>query len=115
MSFATEIVCARCEKRFGLSQLLNLCPCGSPLLVRYDLKRAKDAFGKASLKNRVASLWRYRELLPLQDDANLVTLGEGFTPLLEAKRLGGELGLRQLWIKDEAQNQIGRASCRERV
>ena len=107
MSFAREIVCARCEKRFGLSELLNLCHCGSPLLVRYDLKKAKTAFVKTSLEGRVASLWRYRELLPLQDDANLVTLGEGYTPLLHAKKLGAELGLRQLWIKDEAQNPTG--------
>ncbi|MDH3445952.1 MAG: threonine synthase, partial [Deltaproteobacteria bacterium] len=68
MSFAQEIFCARCEKRFGLSQLLNLCPCGSPLLVRYDLKNAKNTFVKSSLQGRVASLWRYRELLPLQND-----------------------------------------------
>ncbi|MBI2534058.1 MAG: threonine synthase [Deltaproteobacteria bacterium] len=107
MSFAREIVCARCEKRFGLSELLNLCPCGSPLLVRYDLNKAKTAFVKTSLEGRVASLWRYRELLPLQDDANLVTLGEGYTPLLHAKRLGAELGLQRLWIKDEAQNPTG--------
>jgi threonine synthase len=107
MSFAQEIVCPRCRDRFGLSQLLNLCPCGSPLLVRYDLKKAKTAFGKSSLEGRVASLWRYRELLPLQNDANLISLGEGYTPLLNAKKLGGELGLRQLWIKDEAQNPTG--------
>ena len=107
MSFAQEIVCARCHKRFGLSQLLNLCPCGSPLLVRYDLKKAKTAFAKASLVGRVASLWRYRELLPLQNDAHLISLGEGYTPLVEAKKLGGELGLRQLRIKDEAQNPTG--------
>jgi threonine synthase len=107
MSFAQEIVCPRCRDRFGLSQLLNLCPCGSPLLVRYDLKKAKTAFGKSSLEGRVASLWRYRELLPLQSDANLISLGEGYTPLLNAKKLGGELGLRQLWIKDEAQNPTG--------
>jgi len=107
MSFAQEIVCARCRKRFALSQLLNLCPCGSPLLVRYDLEKAKKAFGKSSLDGRVASLWRYRELLPLQDDANLVSLGEGYTPLLDAKKLGGELGVRRLWIKDEAQNPTG--------
>jgi len=107
MSFAREIVCARCDKRFGLSQLLNLCPCGSPLLVRYDLQKAKRVFVKSSLEGRVASLWRYRELLPLQNDAHRVSLGEGFTPLLEAKRLTGELGLRQLWIKDEAQNPTG--------
>ncbi len=105
MSFAQEIVCARCHKCFGLSELLNLCPCGSPLLVRYAIE--KTTFGKSSLQDRVASLWRYRELLPLQADANLVSLGEGYTPLLHAKKLGAELGLRQLWIKDEGQNPTG--------
>ena len=107
MSFAQEIVCPRCLKHFGLSELLNLCPCGSPLMVRYDLEKAKTAFGRSSLEGRVASLWRYRELLPLQNDANLISLGEGYTPILDAKTLGGELGLRQLWIKDEAQNPTG--------
>jgi threonine synthase len=86
---------------------LNLCPCGSPLIVRYDLAKAKTAFDPSSLSRRVSSLWRYRELLPLQDDANLVSLGEGFTPLLPAQNLGGELGLRRLWIKDEGQNPTG--------
>ena len=107
MSFAQQIVCARCQKRFALTELLNLCPCGSPLLVRYDLDKAKAAFVKSSLEGRVASLWRYRELLPLQNDANLVSLGEGYTPLLKAKKLASELGLRQLWIKDEGQNPTG--------
>jgi threonine synthase len=107
MSFAQEVICARCGKCFGLSELLNLCPCGSPLLVRYDLKNAKTAFVKSYLQGRVASLWRYRELLPLQNDAHLVSLGEGYTPLLDAKKLGAELGLRQLWIKEEAQNPTG--------
>ena len=107
MSFAYEIVCPRCDKRFGLSLLLNLCPCGSPLLVRYDLEKAKTAFSKSSLQGRVASLWRYRELLPLQNDVNLISLGEGYTPLLDARKLGAELALRRLWIKDEAQNPTG--------
>jgi threonine synthase len=107
MSFAREITCARCGKRFELSQLLNLCECGSPLLVRYDLAKAKSALSQYSLAGRCASLWRYRELLPLRDDANLISLGEGYTPLLNAKKLGGELGLRQLWIKDEGQNPTG--------
>ena len=107
MSFAQAIDCARCGAHFGLSELLNLCPCGSPLWVRYDLEKAKAVFAKSSLQPRAASLWRYRELLPLQDDANRISLGEGFTPLLHAKKLGGELGLKQLWIKDEAQNPTG--------
>src|SRR5919108_2248901 len=107
MNFAKEIACPRCQKRFELSQLLNLCNCGSPLWARYDLSAAKSSLAKSSLSGRVSSLWRYRELLPLQDDVNLVSLGEGFTPLLEAKSLARELGLRRVWIKDEAQNPTG--------
>ena len=107
MMFAQEIICPRCDHRFPLSRLLNLCTCGSPLLVRYDLKKASANFSISSLQGRVSSLWRYRELLPLRDDANLVSLGEGFTPLLQAKSLPGELGLKRLWIKDEAQNPTG--------
>ena len=107
MTFAKEIICPRCNQRYELSQVLNLCSCGSPLLVRYDLKQAATVLDKGSLEKRKATLWRYRELLPLQDDANLVSLGEGFTPLLQAKALGGEVGLKRLWIKDEAQNPTG--------
>jgi threonine synthase len=106
-TFAQEIVCPRCENRFPLSQLLNLCSCGSPLLVRYDLKAASAALAKSALRDRVPTLWRYREFLPLQDDANLISLGEGFTPLIEAKTLAHELGLERFWIKDEAQNPTG--------
>jgi threonine synthase len=107
MTFAKEIVCPRCDNRFALAQLLNLCACGSPLLVRYDLKAASAALVKSALRDRVPTLWRYRELLPLQEDANLISLGEGFTPLIEAKTLGRELGVRRLWIKDDAQNPTG--------
>src|SRR5438874_9408890 len=107
MTLAQEIICPRCDHRFPLSRLLNLCTCGSPLLVRYDLKKASANFSISSLQGRVSSLWRYRELLPLRDEANLISLGEGYTPLLDAKRLGAELGLQQLWIKDEAQNPTG--------
>jgi len=107
MTLAQEIICPRCDHRFPLSRLLNLCTCGSPLLVRYDLKKASANFSISSLQGRVSSLWRYRELLPLRDDANLVSLGEGFTPLLPAKSLAGKLGLKRLWIKDEAQNPTG--------
>jgi threonine synthase len=106
-SFAREIVCPRCAKRFALTELLNLCSCGSPLLVRYDLQIAKTALDKASFQGRTASLWRYRELLPLQNESNRVSLGEGYTPLLEAHKLAADLDLRRLWIKDEGQNPTG--------
>jgi threonine synthase len=107
MTFAREILCPRCPNRFPLSQLVNLCSCGSPLLVRYDLKTASAALAKSSLRDRAPTLWRYREILPLQDDANLISLGEGFTPLLEAKTLARQVGVQRLLIKDEAQNPTG--------
>jgi threonine synthase len=107
MTFAQKIVCPRCQNQFALSQLLNLCSCGSPLLVRYDLHSARARFTPSLVKGRAASLWRYREILPLQDDTHLVSLGEGFTPLLDAKRLAQEVGIRRVWIKDEAQNPTG--------
>lgn len=107
MSFAEKIVCPRCDKRYALSELLNLCRCGAPLLVHYDLVKAKPALTMADLASRVSSLWRYAELLPLQNDVNRISLGEGFTPLLPVNTLGAELGLRRLWIKDEAQNPTG--------
>jgi threonine synthase len=106
-TFAQEILCPRCHNRFSLSQLLNLCSCGSPLLVRYALKTASASLAKSSLRDRAPTLWRYRELLPLEDDANLVSLGEGFTPLLQAKTLARQVGVQRLWIKDEAQNPTG--------
>ncbi len=83
----------------------NLCTqCRKPLLVRYDLKRAAASLTKESLRDRGPDLWRYREVLPVERDENIVTLGEGFTPLVRASRLGAPLGLTALYIKDEGQN-----------
>ena len=81
-----------------------LCPsCGLPLLARYDLKAAR-AWKKESLAGREPNMWRYREMMPLLPGESPVTLGEGFTPLLHARRLGGTLGLDRLLIKDESLN-----------
>ena len=112
MSFALQVVCSRCGKRFELSQWLNLCPCGSPLLVRYDLERAKTAFDRASFARRSASLWRYRELLPLQDDGNLISLGEGYTPLLAANRLSGGARLAKALDQGRRANPTGSFKAR---
>jgi threonine synthase len=101
----THLECAACNLEHEARRLLNLChECGKPLLVRYDLERAQVTLTKESLVGRRADLWRYREVLPVADDANIVSLGEGWTPLLHAKRLGKKLGIRKLYIKDESQN-----------
>ena len=81
----------------------HLCTCGAPLLARYDLEAAR-AWRTESLAAREPTMWRYRELLPLFDGEEPLTLGEGWTPLFHARRLGRELGLERLYIKDESLN-----------
>ena len=101
----THLECAACGLEHEAQRLHNLCrECGKPLLVRYDLERAGRSLTKESLSTGRADMWRYREVLPVERDENMVTLGEGWTPLLRTERLGHELGLQQLYIKDESQN-----------
>jgi threonine synthase len=101
----THLECAACGARHEARRLHNLCTqCGKPLLVRYDLKRAAASLTKKSLRDRGPDLWRYREVLPVEHDEHIVTLGEGFTPLVHASRLGAQLGFDELYIKDEGQN-----------
>jgi threonine synthase len=104
MSFLSHLECSRCRKTHDAERVQNLCDCGGPLLVRYDLKAAASAVRPSDLAGRVSSLWRYRELLPVRDPKNIITLGEGMTPLFPLPRLGAELGLRDLWLKDEGLN-----------
>jgi threonine synthase len=80
-----------------------LCSCGAPLLARYDLERARG-WSRDSLAGRAPNMWRYRELLPIFDGEDPVTLGEGFTPLFHTRRLGAALGLDRLFVKDESLN-----------
>ena len=82
------------------------------LLARYDLEKARAALPREALSGRVASLWRYAELLPIRDPANQVTLGEGWTPLLSAGRLGEVLGCSRLLLKDEGLNPTGSFKAR---
>ncbi len=82
----------------------HLCTCGMPLVARYDLDAAKKTWRRESLVGREANMWRYRELMPLFDNEQPVSLGEGWTPMIHAGRLGQELGLPNLFIKDESLN-----------
>ncbi len=102
----THLECALCGKRHEAKTLQNLCTeCGKPLLVRYDLDSAKQTLTKDSLKTREPNLWRYREVLPVENPANIVSLGEGFTPLLRTDKLAARLSVKlNLYIKDESVN-----------
>ncbi len=103
MGQASALVCSRCEKTYPPGQPLNLCECGGPILVRYDLAAVRAAWTKERLAASVSSMWRYAPLLPA-DAAEAVTLNEGWTPLIRAISLGRELGATDLWIKDEGRN-----------
>jgi len=102
----THLECALCGLRHEARVLQNLCiECGKPLLVRYDLEAAAQTLTADSLKDREASLWRYREVLPVDDWTNVVSFGEGWTPLLNANKLAEDLDISiNLLIKDESQN-----------
>ena len=105
MSFFSHLECSvPCgAPRRDPRQRNFLCSCGAPLLARYDLDKARS-WSRDSLEGRVPTLWRYRELMPLFDGEEPVTLGEGFTPLVHARSLGASLGLDRLYVKDESLN-----------
>ena len=100
-SFATHLECSRCQEDFPVDQIQQVCKSdGGPLLVRYDLRRVRDSVTRDVLRDRPETLWRYRELLPMTGD-KFVSLGEPITPLNGAERLGAEINIPRLRIKDE--------------
>ncbi|MFL6569952.1 MAG: threonine synthase, partial [Chthoniobacterales bacterium] len=104
-TFLTHLECTNCGLRHEWQTLENLCTkCAKPLFPRYDLEAAGRVMTKDALKARERSLWRYREVLPLPLDVEPVSLGEGGTPLLNARRFGERFGLTSLLVKDESVN-----------
>jgi threonine synthase len=95
------LYCPKCRRTFSYKTQQHLCECGSPLLVKYDLERARAELKKSDLEGRKPDLWRYRELLPVLSGENIVTLGEGFTPLLPLLKTGKILDIDELYLKDE--------------
>ena len=85
---------------------------GAPLLARYDLDRAGRALTRAALSTRPPTMWRYREVMPIRTSEEIVSLGEGFTPLLHPEHLGRWTGFAQLYIKDESPNPTGSFKAR---
>jgi threonine synthase len=105
MTNVTHLECSACGASHAAGELHNVCTiCGKPLLARYDLTRASRSLTRDSLSSRRADMWRYREVMPVENDANIISLGEGWTPLLQTRRLGEALGMNRLYIKDESLN-----------
>jgi threonine synthase len=105
MSYFSHLECSvPCGAgRYDPRKEQHICTCGAPLLARYDLDAAR-AWRPESLASRQPSMWRYEELMPLFPGEQPLTLGEGWTPLMHAHRLGDELGLERLFVKDESLN-----------
>ena len=105
MNYVTHLECAACSARYEAGSLHNLCEkCGKPLLVRYDLAAVARHMDRNALNGGRTGMWRYREAMPVTDDLNIVSLGEGWTPTLRANRLGKLLGLTELYVKEESVN-----------
>jgi len=105
--------CSSCGEVYDPGELHNLCSdCNKPLLTRYDLEKARKTISPKKIANREPDLWRYHELLPVQDKQNKLCLGEGFTPLIHAESLGLKLNFPNLFIKDESQNPTGSFKAR---
>ena len=108
MSYLAHLECPECGRIFPADELCTVCPdCALPLLARYDLTQAKVHLDRDRMSVRPGNMWRWRELMPVRDAAHIVTLGEGGTPLFHVPRLGAQLGLPKLYIKDEGQNPTG--------
>jgi threonine synthase len=102
MSYLEHLECSKCGKKFKADKLQTVCnSCGKPLLARYDIESAKEDISINDLQGKEASMWRYWEILPVKSRENVVSLGEGWTPLTQVPRLGEAVGIIDLWVKDE--------------
>ena len=111
-SALTHLECSLCKKQFQAGKVHNLCDCGGPLLVRYDMESTRRAWNRDRVAEGPNSMWRYAPVLPPQYPESIVSLGEGMTPLVRTRRLGSRIGADQLWVKDEGLNPTGSFKAR---
>ena len=112
-SYLDHLECSQCGGVYSHAQIIRTCPgCGKVLLARYDLPRLRREVDRDALEGRPSTMWRFADLLPVLDPDNVLSLGEGGTPLLRADSLAGTLGLKNLYIKDEGLNPTGTFKAR---
>jgi threonine synthase len=112
MTTLTHLECSLCGKRHEAGQPHNLCDCGGPLLVRYDLEKVRQSWNREWIASGPASMWRYAPVLPVSKPGSIVSLGEGMTPLIRTERLGALVGGHDVWVKDEGINPTGSFKAR---
>lgn len=104
MTTISHLECSGTGKTYEAHKAYNLSPDGWPLLVRYDLDKARDGWNRDWISSGPANMWRFAPILPVSQPASIVTLGEGMTALVRTKRLGAQIGALDLWVKDEGLN-----------
>jgi threonine synthase len=112
MTTLTHLECSLCGKSREAGKAHGRCGCGGILLVRYDLESARQGWSREWLAHAPPTMWRYAPLLPAADPGAIVSLGEGMTPLVRARRFGQGLGMANLWIKDDGANPTGSSEAR---
>ncbi|TFG34427.1 threonine synthase [Candidatus Thorarchaeota archaeon] len=103
----SHLECPQCRRKHSADTINTYCVCGSPLLARYDIAGVQEEVAKDEFPSDLNSMWRYSQLLPVKSPSYIISLGEGWTPLLLSRNLGKHIGLRMLRIKEEAQNPTG--------
>ncbi|MFW9810008.1 MAG: threonine synthase, partial [Candidatus Thorarchaeota archaeon] len=104
ISHISHLECPQCRRKHSAERPASICVCGSPLFAIYDIASVREDIVRNEFPSDTNSMWRYSQLLPVKSPSCIMSLGEGWTPLLLSRRLGQHLGLRMLRIKDEAQN-----------
>jgi threonine synthase len=113
ISYFTDLSCSICGESFNIHEVQTICTvCNAPLIVNYDLETLKRKLDRDEFAHRTKGMWRWSELLPVFTLDNIISLGEGDTPLLHLGNLGSELGIPNLLMKDEGQNPTGSFKAR---
>jgi threonine synthase len=112
-SYLSNLVCSSCSNSFDGNHIQTYCPdCNAPLLPIYDLAMVKREVDRDAISYRPKGMWRWHELLPVHEPANIITLGEGDTPLLPIRNFGVDWGMTHLFVKEEGLNPTGSFKAR---
>jgi threonine synthase len=112
VGYLIDLVCTKTGKSYAKDALWNLSEVGAPLFARYDLDAVRKAVKREDLASRIPTMWRYEEVMPVEDKQFCVSLGEGYTPLLQAFSLGRKIGVPNLFVKEEGVNPTGSFKAR---
>jgi len=99
--------CMVCGKEYDIDEIIYSCECGGLLEIKYDYEQIKEKVSREGLRKREIGVWRYLEYMPVKDPKKIVTLHEGGTPLYKCDNLAKELGLKELYVKNEGANPTG--------